>query len=269
MLKITYLVLLVIACLAVFSDAVNKVHFRKGLLRASINKAKVLAPGKAKQCCKQKTAACLSCWAGQDVATYCEKNPTAPGCESSKLAVLQQDNFQNGLRKDMWKKLRGGGVDLEGCKTGSPALRFESTDGDMHGAPSVTTKVQDIFGGGELEFKLKFCEGTPMGGEFNSTNGVLIQYSTDGQKWQKLEAYLQMSVGESLRKEFTKVTIPINKKHHLKAATSHTYFKFTQFSTGRGNWAIKDVVIRQAALSTTVEDNFATKKIRRMVIPTN
>ena len=160
----------------------------------------------------------------------------------------------------MWKKLRGGGVDLEGCKSGSPALRFEATDADVHGAPSVTTKVLDLFGGGELEFKLKFCDGTPMGGEFNRTNGVLVQYSADGSKWYKLEAYLQMSVGESLRKDFVKITIPINKKHHLKTATSHTYFKFTQYAAGRGNWAIKDVVIRQAPLATTAEDNFATKK---------
>ena len=99
-----------------------------------------------------------------------------------------------------------------------------------------------------------------MGGEFNKTNGVLVQYSADGSKWYKLEAYLQMSVGESLRKDFVKITIPINKKHHLKAATSHTYFKFTQYAAGRGNWAIKDVVIRQAPLATTAEDNFATKK---------
>ena len=40
----------------------------------------------------------------------------------------------------MWKKLRGGGVDLEGCKSGSPALRFEATDADIHGAPSVKLK---------------------------------------------------------------------------------------------------------------------------------
>ena len=105
-----------------------------------------------------------------------------------------------------------------------------------------------------------------MGGEFNKTNGVLVQYSADGSKWYKLEAYLQMSVGESLRKDFVKITIPINKKHHLKAATSHTYFKFTQYAAGRGNWAIKDVVIRQAPLEQQ-QRTILQRKIWCMVLP--
>ena len=140
MFKFAHLVFVIVVCLAAVSHAVDRTHLTKGHLRSTLDKAKVLAPGKAKVCCKAKTAACLSCWQGIGIEEFCEKTPAAPGCETSKLSVIMQDNFKSGMRKDMWKKLRGGGVDLEGCKSGSPALRFEATDADVHGAPSVTTK---------------------------------------------------------------------------------------------------------------------------------
>ena len=212
-------------------------------------------------CCKAQTAACLACAESIDVEAYCEKKPSTQGCpKENQPAIYEQDDFKNGINKDLWNKLRGGGVDLDGCGTGVPALRFQATDADNIFPPSVETKSLDLFGGGELEFKLKFCDGTPMGGEFNNSNGVLVQYSTDGRKWLKLEAYEMSTSGEQLKKGFETIKISLNKKHHLRAVTQHTYFKFTQLKAMRGNWAIQGVVIRQYATATTAEDDFKVKK---------
>jgi hypothetical protein len=250
---VSILAIVALVCLTAFTvEAVNTKNFLRSRLAAVRN---------PRICCKAQTAACLSCEEGIEVEAYCEKNPTTEGCpKENQPTIYEQDDFKNGINKNLWNKLRGGGVDLDGCGTGKPALRFQATDADNTYAPSVETKALDLFGGGELEFNLKFCDGTPMGGEFNNSNGVLVQYSTNGRKWVKMEAYEMASSGEQLKKGFQTIKITLNKKHHLRAVTQHTFFKFTQLKAMRGNWAIQNVVIRQFATAVTAEDDFKVKK---------
>ncbi len=257
--RVVLVALCALVCLVSFGEAVREKAAVKSFLRNRLRTRATLEP---RICCQAMTASCRACSAGQTVDEYCEEHRETPGCEQAggKSSVYARDNFKDGQNRELWKTVRAGGVDTEGCGTGKPAMRFKALDTDNFSPPSITTKPIDLFGGGELEFSLKFCSGDTEGGEFAESNGVVVEYSLDGKKWEKFQVFLKSAVGESLSKGFQKTTLKMNKKHHLRAVSSHTSFKFTQVKAERGNWAITDVVIRQYPVATTAEDDFKTKK---------